>query len=230
MLDSTGGFHSRETDSIQRPAGTAAEIFIGGGELGALCRAKDWSTTLLGPIAGWPQSLRTAISIVLTSDFPMIVLWGADLVQIYNDAYRVLMGAKHPAGLGQRTQECWPEVWHINAPIFQRVVAGETVSFQEALYPLAPHGTIEETYLTLCYHPIRDERGGVGGVFVTVFNVTSEVRTRQERDRALAEAQAERTRLADVIQQAPSFIATVRGPDHVFELANPPAGLYCNPP
>lgn len=203
------------------PHDATASVFASAGQLGALCRAKDWSATPLGPVERWPQSLRTAANIVLTSEFPMILLWGPSLVQIYNDAYRLIMGAKHPSGLGQANRECWPEVWHINEKIFPRIFAGETVAFREAVYPLAPNGVLEEFYLTLSYSPVRDESGAVGGVFVTVFDVTSEVRTRAERDRALAEAKAERTRLYDVFMQAPAAIAILEGEHHVFTVANP---------
>lgn len=198
----------------------AAASFPGGGELGALIRAKDWSATPLGPMDAWPQSLRTAVSVALYSAFPSIVLWGPELVQVYNDPYRMLMGAKHPQGLGQANRECWPEAWHINQAIYPRVLAGETVSFRETVYPLAPHGVLEDFYLTLSYSPVRDESGGVGGVFVTVFDVTSEVRTRMERDRALADATAERQRLYDVFMQAPAAIAVLEGPEHTFTVAN----------
>ena len=200
---------------------TVEAVFPGGGELGALCRSKDWSATPLGPVERWPQSLKTAVSIVLSSSFPMILLWGPELIQIYNDEYRLLMGAKHPGGLGQATRDCWPEVWHINESIYPRVFEGETVSFKEAMYPLAPHGEAEEHYLTLCYNPVRDESGAVGGALVTVFNVTQEVRARVERDRALAEARAERARLYEVFMQAPAAIMVTRGPSHVIEVANP---------
>ena len=189
--------------------------------MGALVRAMDWSTTPLGPVAEWPQSLRTAVSVALYTDFASIVLWGPELIQIYNDGYRLLMGAKHPGGLGQGNRECWPEAWHINETIYPRVFAGETVSFKETVYPLAPFGVVEDFYLTLSYSPVLDESGGVGGVFVTVFDVTSEVRTRQERDRALAEATAERERLYDVFMQAPAAIAVLEGPEHHFTVANP---------
>jgi signal transduction histidine kinase len=199
-----------------------AEVFPAGGEVGALYRAKDWSAHPLGPAEHWPQSLKTAVSIVLGSNFPMIVLWGKELYQLYNDAYRLLMGTKHPQGLGQTNRECWPEVWHINETIYPRVLAGETVFFEERMYPLAPHGHPEEYYLTLSYNPIREESGAIGGVFVTVFNVTQEVRARKERDRALAEARAERERLYEVFMQAPAIIAVLEGPDHTFTVANPP--------
>lgn len=203
------------------PGNTASDpIFTGGGAVGALCREKDWSKTPLGPVETWPQSLKTAVSIVLTSSFPMIVLWGRELIQIYNDGYRLLMGQKHPGGLGQANRECWPEVWNINEPLFGRVFDGESVFFEERLYPLAPHGKIEDFYLTLTYHPVRDESGNVGGVIVTVFDVTAEVRTRMERDRAMIELRAEQERLREVFMQAPAAIAVLEGPEHRFTVAN----------
>ncbi|SEK28177.1 PAS fold-containing protein [Stigmatella aurantiaca] len=202
-------------------ASSVAEVFPDGGEVGALCRVKDWSAHPLGPVERWPQSLKTAVSIMLGSRFPMVILWGPELFQLYNDAYRLLMGAKHPGGLGQSNRECWPEVWHINETIYPRVFQGETVSFEERMYPLAPRGYPEEYYLTLCYHPTRDESGAVGGVFVTVFDVTQEVRARMERDRALAEARAERERLYEVFMQAPAIIAVLEGPEHTFTVSNP---------
>ncbi|RKI67284.1 PAS domain-containing protein [Corallococcus sp. AB049A] len=209
--------------TVQWKPGTdaAARVFADGGELGALCRAKDWSTHPMGPVEGWPQSLKTAVSMVLGSQFPLIVLWGPELYQFYNDGYRLLMGSKHPAGLGQGNKECWPEVWHINETIYPRVLNGETVTFEERMYPLAPHGYPEEFYLTLCYSPVRDETGAVGGVFVSIFDVTREVQARKERDRALAEARAERERLYEVFMQAPAIIAVLEGPEHRFTVSNP---------
>ena len=222
MAEMAGGAAPGVANASPRTSGeTPGGAFPpGGGELGALVRAMDWSTTPLGPVAVWPQSLRTAVSVALYTDFPSIVLWGPELIQIYNDGYRMLMGAKHPRGLGQGNRECWPEAWHINEAIYPRVFAGETVSFKETVYPLAPFGVVEDFYLTLSYSPVLDESGGVGGVFVTVFDVTSEVRTRQERDRALAEATAERERLYDVFMQAPAAIAVLEGPEHRFTVAN----------
>jgi signal transduction histidine kinase len=151
----------------------------------------------------------------------MIVLWGPALVQIYNDGYRMIMGAKHPAGLGMSNRECWPEAWPINKDIYPRVLAGETIFFEEARYPLAPFGVIEDFYLTLSYSPIVGESGRADGVFVTVFDVTREVRTRHERDQALAAARTERQRLYEVFMQAPAAIAVLEGPQHVFSVTNP---------
>jgi signal transduction histidine kinase len=195
-------------------------IFGDGGSLGALCRQKDWSKTPLGPVERWPQSLKTAVSMVLGSKFPSIVLWGKELIQLYNDGYRLIMGAKHPGGLGQGNRECWPEAWHINEHIYPRVFAGETVSFEEARYPLAPNGMLEDYYLTLSYSPVRGESGEVAGVLVQLFDVTQEVRTRAERDRAVSSLRKERQRLYEVIMQTPAAIAVLEGPEHRFISAN----------
>src|SRR3954466_1049149 len=94
-------------------------------------RAHDWARTPLGSVETWPQSLRTTVDNLLACGFPTVALWGRDLVQIYNDTCRALMGVKHPAGLGQPVRDCWPEVWHINGPIYERVWAGETLTFED---------------------------------------------------------------------------------------------------
>ena len=142
-----------------------------GGEMAERVRAHDWAATTLGPIEDWPQSLKTVVDLLLASGFPMVALWGPQLIQIYNDGYCDLMGGKHPAGLGQPTRECWPEVWHINEPIYERVLAGETLMFEDALYPIRRNGGIEDAWFTLSYSPLRDD-GRIAGVLVTVFETT----------------------------------------------------------
>jgi signal transduction histidine kinase len=162
--------------------------------MGGLVRAHDWSATPLGPIEGWSPGLRTTVEIVLACGFPMVALWGPELIQVYNDGYRALMGDKHPAGLGQATRACWPEVWHINEPIYRRVLAGETVTFEDALYPIARHGALEDAWFTLSYSPVRGSDGDVGGVLVTVLETTAghraeaALREGEARFRALATA------------------------------------------
>ncbi len=145
-------------------------------ESGEMCervRALDWSTTQLGPIDAWPQSLKTAVQTALDCGFPMMVLWGPQLLQIYNDGYRDLMGGKHPAGLGQATHVCWPEVWHLTAPIYERVWQGETITLEDTPYPITRHGVLQEACFTRCYSPLRDETGAVAGVLVTMCETTA---------------------------------------------------------
>jgi signal transduction histidine kinase len=203
---------------------TAAQtVFQGGGELGALCRAFDWAATPLGPVDGWPQSLRTAAQMTVAAGLPCIVLWGRELIQIYNDSYAELIRAKHPAALGHGNQEIWPEVWSINGPIFERVFSGETVTQEDALYPLERAGAAEEVYLTLSFSPVRDEAGEVAGVVVNLRETTHEVAVRRvdrERERLFRELELERGRLEYVFHTAPAFLAVLRGPDYRFELAN----------
>lgn len=197
---------------------------IGGGELGALIRAHDWSATPLGPLTHWPSPLRATVDLVLGCAFPMVVLWGPDLVQVYNDGYRAVMGTKHPAGLGQATRDCWPEVWNLNAPICARVLGGEAVTRADSLYRINRHGHPEDAYFTLCYSPLRDASGTVAGVLVTVFETTEAVRARiveAERARLQAAFRASQARLLEeVFRQSPAFLHVLCGPEFVFELAN----------
>src|SRR5687768_4864979 len=179
--------------------GTAdvAKLFAGDGEMRALCRATDWAATPLGPVAAWPAALRVAAGVTLASAFPGIVLWGTELIQLYNDGYVRFMGVKHPGGLGISNRECWPEVWEFNEPIYRRVLAGETVYLEDQLYRLLRRGPAEppdDVYITLCYSPALDERGEVGGVIVTLIDTTDQVAGRRWQA-ALAESEA-RHRLA----------------------------------
>ncbi|MGZ8457382.1 MAG: PAS domain-containing sensor histidine kinase [Gemmatirosa sp.] len=175
----------------------------------ALCRALDWNATALGDPRTWPASLRTTAQSVLATAFPAIVLWGPALVQLYNDAYVPFLGVKHPTGLGQPTRECWPEVWHINAPIYARVQAGETVFLEEAHFPVrrqGEDGPVENLYLTLSYSPVRDETGGVGGVLVTLVDTTAQVLGRAAMD----ERQRLEARLHGVLLETALVLDQVR--------------------
>ena len=201
----------------------ATRVFPGVGEMAQRCRTLDWAATPLGPIEQWPQSLRTAAQLTLASIFPSIVLWGPELIQIYNEGYRLILGVKHPAGLGQPTHECWPEVRYINAPIFDRVLRGETLSFEDALYPLLRSGVLEDAWFTLVFAPILAESGRLEGVFVTVQETTTARAAHAlQADHEILERQInlERNRLADIFHNAPSFLTVLRGPEHVFEIAN----------
>ena len=162
-----------------------------------MLRSFDWSKTGLGAIETWPQSLWTAALLCLPSRFPMVILWGSDLIQIYNDGYRVILDAKHPQAMGQPTQDCWPEVWHFNEPIYQAVFAeGKVTYLEDQRYVIKRDGQVEECYFTLCYSPIY-EGDAVGGVLVTVLETTAKVMerrqlvTQQALDRQQAQAALE---------------------------------------
>ena len=163
-------------------------FLLGGGEMGRLIRSMDWSATSLGPVAGWPQSLRTTVSICLASDLPICVIWGPGLVQIYNDAYRVICGDKHPRSMGQNFPECWREAWPVIGEAHDSALAGDTAFLEVQQIFLERHGYVEECFFTFSFSPIRDEAGRVGGLFHPVIEMTaqmlSERRTRALRDLA----------------------------------------------
>jgi signal transduction histidine kinase len=145
--------------------------------MGELMRSYDWSRSPVGPVDQWPQSLRTAVSILLDSRYPMYIAWGENFVQFYNDAYRPILGAtKHPAALGRSTRETFAEIWPFIGPMFEQVMrSGQATYLEDQLLPLERYGYAEECYFTFCYSAIRNETGDVGGVFVTCSENTSRV-------------------------------------------------------
>src|SRR3978361_1045964 len=101
------------------------DFLSNGGKLGALTRAHDWTATPLGPPQDWPEILKTTLRLVLTSNHPMFIWWGPQLIQFYNDAYRQTMGPeRHPSALGQAGRECWAEIWDIIGPQIESIMAG----------------------------------------------------------------------------------------------------------
>lgn len=172
-----GSIRTDETSRDRVPAGASTEWLADGGQMGTLIRAYDWSTTPLGPMETWPQSLRTAASIVLASGFPMLVLWGRDYIQLYNDAFRPILGTtKHPAALGQRAHDCWSEIWDVLDPLFRGVMDGGDAVWNEDLqFVLDRNGYLEETFFTFSYSAIRDESGRPGGILVTCVETTERV-------------------------------------------------------
>ncbi|MCC5652226.1 response regulator [Nostoc sp. XA013] len=151
-------------------------VFIEGGEIGSLMRSLDWSQTSLGYVADWPQSLRSAISILLASKAQICLFWGNELITIYNDAYRPALASKHPWALGHPAHEVWSEVWNVIEPLLKGVVTtGVAFWAQDYLFFLNRYGYIEETYFDVSYDPVRDESGKVGGVFCIVSETTGRV-------------------------------------------------------
>ena len=180
----------------------------GGGEMGALMRTVDWSATPLGPVEAWPQSLRTAVSILLESRFPMYIAWGPEFVQLYNDSYRPILGSsKHPAAMGGRAAETFAESWHIIGPMFAEVRRGNATGAEDWMLPLDRHGYLEECYFTFSYSPIRNESFAVGGVHVTVTETT--VRALLERRLRLLHDLSEQTAEAKTPDEACARAARV---------------------
>ncbi|MBZ4415776.1 response regulator [Myxococcus sp. RHST-1-4] len=173
------------------PAGGA--LFEGGGELGELMRSTDWGKTALGPIETWPQSLRTAISMVLPSRFAMVVAWGPEFRFFYNDRYRPILGDKHPAALGTPAWSIFPEAWSVVGPMFERARGGESIALEDLLVPLYRSGYLENAWFTIAYSPIREESGGVGGMLAVVAETTERV----EGERRLATLRALARQVSD---------------------------------
>ena len=180
-------------------------------------RAFDWARTPVGPIEQWPEALLITVNTLLASRHPMFLWWGEDLIQFYNDAYRPsIREDKHPRALGQRGRDCWPEIWSIIGPQIDAVMTrGEASWHEDHLVPIYRNGRLEDVYWTYGYSPVRDAAGHVCGTLVVCTETTGTVV-------AKAQLQQERERLADLFQQAPAFFALLRGPNHVFEMINPP--------
>ena len=172
------GSHSTSAPRGVIPPDLLQSTFSGGGEMGAQMRGHDREQTLLGPVAGWPQSLRIAVRILLGSGYPMLICWGPEFVMLYNDAYRPVLGrSKHPGALGQRCEDVFSEAWNFIGPLFGKVMSeGQDAStLTDQLFLLDRNGYLEETYFTFSYSPVPDDDGRVGGVLVTALETTERV-------------------------------------------------------
>jgi PAS domain S-box-containing protein len=155
----------------------------GGGTMGAMMRAHDWSRSPLGAPDGWPASLRSVVSLLLESKFPMFVAWGPELRFLYNDAYADMLGDKHPAALGARFEDVWAEAWPFVRRLVQAAVRREASWREDLPLVTSRHGYDEQTWLTFSYSPVEDDAGEVAGVFCAVVETTE--RVRDQRARAL---------------------------------------------
>jgi two-component sensor histidine kinase len=156
-------------------AGVRHDFLLGGGEMGERLRAHDWRLSPLGAPETWPQSLRTAVSIMLNSRHPMFLAWGPELGFIYNDGYAPILGARHPEAIGRPFAEIWPEIWKDILPLIDTALAGEATWSEDRHFVMERHGYPEDTWYTFSYSPIRDESGGVGGMFCACTETTGHV-------------------------------------------------------
>jgi signal transduction histidine kinase/DNA-binding response OmpR family regulator len=187
--------------------------FERGGEMGRRMLELDWTTTPLGPPHGWPAELRSAVATMLASRAQIIIFWGPEYCALYNDAYIVSMGGKHPGHIGRSGREMWAEAWSVLQELFDGVVRGDE-SFWASDHPfmLERYGFLEETYFDVSYDPIRIADGSVGGVFCIVSDTTGRV-LGERRVRTLG---ALGSRLADSADQAAlgAQVARVLGENH----------------
>ena len=213
----------------------------GGGSMGELVRQFDWSASSLGALDAWPAHLRTSVDIVLHSPMAMVLMWGPQHVMIYNDEYINIAGPRHPAALGGTVPAVWPEIWDWNARILEAGLGGETQVHRERCLPLLRGGQPTDVCFDLFYTPVHGADGQVDGVLCTAVELTARMEEGRQLKLATAElgklntslqAESEAVRAANrrldedrallraLFQQAPSFMALLRGPQHVFELAN----------
>ena len=188
-------------------------FLLGGSEMASLIRSMDWSGTSLGPIAKWPQSLQTTVSICLASDLPICVIWGPDLVQVYNDAYRVICGNKHPRSMGQNFSECWKEAWPVIGAAHDSALGGDTAFLESQQIFLDRHGYVEECFFTFSFSPIRDEAGQIGGLFHPVIEMTGQMLS-ERRTRTLRDFTAQTSNAKSVIEALTLSALSLAANDH----------------
>ncbi|MEO8894406.1 MAG: PAS domain-containing protein, partial [Rhizomicrobium sp.] len=155
-------------------SGNTGGLLTGGGDMAARIAAYDWSASL-GPVASWPQSLKTIVGFMMLSPVALVLLWGEDGIMLYNDAYSKFAGRRHPQLLGSKVREGWPEVADFNDNVMKVGLAGGTLSYKEQVLTLDRRGTMEPAWLDLDYSPVIDESGRPGGVLAIVVEITDKV-------------------------------------------------------
>lgn len=200
--------------------GAQLQFLKDGGEMGELTRNFDWTKTSLGTPAGWPQSLRTTLSIILNSRFPMFLFWGPEHICFYNDAYRPSLGneGKHPGILGMPGKEAWPEIWDFIGPMIDKVQSGEGATwYEDQFLPIYRNGQMEDVYWTFSYSPVSDESGETAGVFVTCTETTKAVKS-------VAALRESEQRFQNLLRDATVGLVVMKGEDMVVATAN---AAYC---
>ncbi|HET7004791.1 MAG TPA: ATP-binding protein [Candidatus Binatia bacterium] len=198
------------------------DFLSGGGQMGALIRSKDWSSTPLGPVERWPRSLKTVIFLMLNSRYPMFVWWGRELINFYNDAYIPVLGARHPDALGRAASGIWAEIWDVVGAQAEIVMREGRATWNDSiLLVMERYGYTEETYFTFSYSPAINDDGSVGGVFCACTEDTKRIlgERRLRTLRALAE---QGTRAKSAEEACAIAAATMR--DNPYDL--PFAMLY----
>jgi PAS domain S-box-containing protein len=190
------------------------QFLEGGGAMGERIRAYDWSTHPMGPPEHWPESLRVALTLCLSSSFPTAIYWGPDLHVLYNDAWSVIPAEKHPWILGQPARVGWSDIWSIVGPQFQQVLAtGQGLALYEQMLPMVRGGQPRETWWNYSVTAIRNADHSVAGIFNQGNEITEVVLARRQREAELA-------RWRELFRQAPVVVGVLRGPQHQFEFAN----------
>ncbi len=176
MTSRVGTAIGQDVSSVQFDPAASPEFLLGGGEMGARMREKNWADTPLGPADAWPQSLRTVVRILLTSRYQMWMGWGRELTFLYNDAYRPTLGVKHGWALGAPARAVWKEIWPDIGPRIEHVLQSGEATWDEALLlVLERSGYPEETYHTFSYSPLADDEGRIVGMLCVVMEETERI-------------------------------------------------------
>ena len=189
------------------------DFLHGGGSTGALMRAHDWSRSPLGPPGAWPDPLKTVVSLLLQSQFPMFVAWGDELGFLYNDPYAEILGKKHPRSLGMRFHDIWSEIWADISPLIDAAMAGNATFREDLPLVMNRKGYDEQTWFTFSYSPVRDEHGNVAGMFCACQETTRRVlaerglrELNETLEQRVNEALAQRRILADLVEGTNAFV------------------------
>ncbi len=153
-----------------------AGFLFGGGEMGERMRRHDWRGSAMGVPTQWPDTLKSAVSLMLAARFPMYLLWGDEHLCLYNDDYVTLLGNRHPDALGQPFQSTWPEIWSSIHPLIMQAQAGDSVYVESLPLRVERNQFEEEATFTLSYSPLRDADGSIEGVFCACMETTERVR------------------------------------------------------
>lgn len=162
-------------------AGQAPDWPIGGGDCGAIIRRLDWANNPLGPRETWSVTLRTTVANIVNSPIAKVVMWGPNHVMLYNDAYALIAGAKHPAALGGTVERVWPEIWDWNENVLAAGMRGESLSFHDQPLTLT-RGDVPETLIfDLFYTPVYQLDGSIGGVMCTCVDNSARIAAEKMR-------------------------------------------------
>ncbi|MDB5109793.1 MAG: domain S-box protein, partial [Mucilaginibacter sp.] len=193
---------------------TGQPFLTGGGQMGELLRSRNWSETSLGPPGEWPAALKQTVSMMLTTTFPVLICWGKDYIQLYNDAFRPINGeTKHPQAVGRSARDTYAEIWDTIGPMFEEVMNGQSIGFPNFMVPLNRNGYPEDCYFNFSYSPISDENGKIGGVLVICVETT-------EKIRAIERLNINQKNMLNTVRQAPVGMCIIKGQPLMVEEVN----------
>ncbi|MDP9108450.1 MAG: PAS domain-containing sensor histidine kinase, partial [Pseudomonadota bacterium] len=184
-----------------------------GRSMASLINGYDWKTHPLGPIATWPTALYNTVSMMLASRFPMYLAWGKAGYSLYNDGYIPILSTKHPSAIGASLEVVWGELAESIRGLIDLTYEDKSSYFEDTAVPLLRNGRLEQCYFTFSYSGIRGDNGEIEGFYSVCIETTHAYHAKQQR-------LSENARLSALFNQAPGFISSLSGPDHVFETAN----------